>query len=345
MQTTISVIIPLYNAEKWLPRCLSSLSDQSFHDLEIILIDDGSSDGSGAICDNFVLDDHRAKVFHTPNRGVSEARQFGLEQASGKYLIYLDADDYIAPTMYEEMFHKASSTDADLVFCNWISIEGKYLFCDRLSINKWDSRNLLAKFLYNQPVYLPIVLFKRSLFEDFSVSFPCGRFNYGEDTIVMIDLLSKSIEYDKKLKIEHVPSYLYYYDKTINSDSLMKPAAKTLNQYQIQVWETIGSLIDKVNFGKYYYGRLVSYLFNAFWNNLYDIQEYEQFAHYYQPVLCFAPTNAKKLLALFLLSGKFNIAKRIKFISFPTILREKIVLQKRFNKALKTSHPQAKASY
>lgn len=334
MQPSISVLVPLYNAENWLPRCLSSLENQTFKDLEIILIDDGSTDNSGNICDSFAAKDKRVKVFHTPNRGVSEARQLGLEQASGLFLIYLDADDFIAPTMYEEMFNAAISAKADLVFCDWISIEGHNAYCDKLNINRWNAKNLLASFLYNQPVYLPIVLFRRSLFNDLSVSFPCGRLNYGEDTIVMIDLLAKSIQRNNNICIVRVPHNLYVYDKTINAGSLMKPAAKVLNQSQIHVWEKIGPLIDKAAFGKYYYGRLVSYLFNAYWNDLYDFDEYGQYAHYYRPICRFAPLNAKKIISLFLLSGRAGFAKRIKFISFPTILNEKIASKRRSNRII-----------
>ena len=334
MQPSISVIVPLYNAEKWLHRCLSSLESQTFKDLEILLIDDGSTDNSGSICDSFAAKDTRAKVFHTPNRGVSEARQLGLDQASGLFMIYLDADDFIAPTMYEEMFNAAITAKADLVFCDWISIEGPKAYCDNLNINKWCAKNLLARFLYDQPVYLPIVLFRRSLFHDLSVSFPCGRLNYGEDTIVMIDLLAKSIKQDDSIHIIHLPHNLYVYDKTINVGSLMKPTAKVLNQSQIRVWEMIGPLIDEDTFGKYYYGRLVSYLFNAYWNNLYSLDEYGHYAQYYLPIRRFAPWNAKKIISLFLLSGKLDFARRIRFISFPTILQEKIAIQKRSHRII-----------
>lgn len=332
MQPSISVIITLYNAEKWLPRCLSSLSRQSFQDLEIILIDDGSVDGSGVLCDTFAANEKRAKVFHTPNRGISEARQFGLEQATGDYLIYLDADDFISPTMYEELYHAANASNADLVFCDWISIEGTYAFEDSLPIKKWDAHTLLTNFLYNQPIFLWTVLFRRVLFDRLSVSFPKGRLNYGEDTIVMIELLANSLLYNSSLQIVHIPKNLYFYDKSINSGSLMKTPAKVLNQSQIRVWEIIGTLIDTQKYGRYYYGRFVSNLFGAFWNNLYAPCEYKQFSQYLKPALRFAPLNSKKVLVILLLSGKYRLARLLRIISFPSILLEKFTLAQRTKK-------------
>ncbi|MBR6868977.1 MAG: glycosyltransferase family 2 protein [Bacteroidales bacterium] len=339
MQPSISVIITLYNAERWLQRCLSSLSEQSFHNLEIILIDDGSVDGSGVLCDTFADNDKRAKVFHTPNQGISEARQFGLEQATGDYLIFLDADDYISPVMYEELYHAANTTNADLVFCDWISIEGAYAFSDSLPIKKWDAHTLLTKFLYNQPVFLWNVLIRRVLFDRLSVSFPKGRLNYGEDTIVMIEILANSLLSGYSLQIVHVPQNLYFYDKSINSDSLMKPPAKVMNQSQIRVWEIIGTVIDTQKYGRYYYGRFVSYLFGAFWNNLYDPSEYKQFSHYLKPVLRLAPFNSKKILVVLLLSGRFYLARLFRIISFPSIIREKIVLAQRSKKGKLIASP------
>lgn len=93
----ISVIVPVYNAEKYLSRCIDSILVQRFNDLELLLIDDGSKDGSGKICDEFAEKDKRVKVFHKVNGGVSSARNFGLEKSKGEYVTFVDADDYLLP--------------------------------------------------------------------------------------------------------------------------------------------------------------------------------------------------------------------------------------------------------
>ena len=96
----ISVIVPIYNTEKYLAKCLDSLINQTFQSLEIILIDDGSIDNSGKICDEYALNDDRIKVIHKENGGVSSARNAGLDLATGSYIAFVDPDDYIDPDMY-----------------------------------------------------------------------------------------------------------------------------------------------------------------------------------------------------------------------------------------------------
>lgn len=111
----ISIIVPVYNCEPYLEQCLRSLLDQSWADFEVLLINDGSQDRSGAICDEFAAIDVRIRVTHTPNGGVSAARNLALEQAQGEYVTFVDADDYVAPDFLERMVSHMAS--ADLVAC------------------------------------------------------------------------------------------------------------------------------------------------------------------------------------------------------------------------------------
>lgn len=117
---TISVIIPVYNAEKTISGTVQAVLEQSWSDLELILVNDGSRDGSGAICDRFAAEDGRVRVFHRENAGVSAARNFGLEQASCAYITFLDADDLV-PSDYLEILHQACE-NADISVCDVVSI-------------------------------------------------------------------------------------------------------------------------------------------------------------------------------------------------------------------------------
>ena len=103
----ISVIVPVYNAEPYLPRCLDSILEQTFTDFELLLIDDGSQDKGGAICDAYAQKDNRIHVFHQPNAGVSYARNTGLDHACGQYVVFVDSDDYVLPdylrSLYEDV--------------------------------------------------------------------------------------------------------------------------------------------------------------------------------------------------------------------------------------------------
>lgn len=115
---SISVIIPVYNCENELERCLLSVCGQTFSDIEILLINDGSSDQSGVICDSFAEKDPRIRVVHQKNSGVSAARNRGLDMASGTYIGFVDSDDYIEPNMYAHMYDKIRSSDSEIILCD-----------------------------------------------------------------------------------------------------------------------------------------------------------------------------------------------------------------------------------
>ena len=112
----ISVIVPVYNVEPYLRKCLESVLNQTYRDLEILIIDDGSTDNSGQICDEYKKDE-RVRVLHTENRGLSAARNLGLDEANGDWIGFVDSDDWIEPDMYEVLLRKAEETGADVVEC------------------------------------------------------------------------------------------------------------------------------------------------------------------------------------------------------------------------------------
>lgn len=114
-KNTISVIIPVYNVEKYLRRCIDSVISQTYHALEIILIDDGSTDGSGAICDEYAAKDSRIVCVHQPNGGVSKARNLGISIASGDFFHFLDSDDYIEPDTYEYLLSTMEKTGTEAI--------------------------------------------------------------------------------------------------------------------------------------------------------------------------------------------------------------------------------------
>ena len=117
----VSVIVPVYNAEKYLHRCVNSLLGQSYSNFELLLIDDGSPDNSSNICDHYALKDSRIRVFHKDNGGVASARQCGLDNAVGEYIIHCDPDDWVEGDMLWELYNKARDENADLVICDFYS--------------------------------------------------------------------------------------------------------------------------------------------------------------------------------------------------------------------------------
>lgn len=116
----ISIIVPVYNAEKYLRECVESILLQTLSDLELILVDDGSTDSSPALCDQYAARDTRVKVIHKPNGRAASARNAGLRAASGEYIAFVDADDWISPDMYEKMLQ----TGADVTLCDYVRFQG-----------------------------------------------------------------------------------------------------------------------------------------------------------------------------------------------------------------------------
>ena len=169
----VSVIIPVYRAEKFIHECIGSVLNQTHTDLELILVDDGSPDNSGAICDEYALKDNRIKVFHQQNGGVCAARNKGLDMATGDYILFLDSDDYMPKDALETLYNDATQNDADIaigrMFCNTESAE----FDNNLQV--WTGTEALIKASEDHPALYGCwsKLFKRELVED--VRFVEGR--------------------------------------------------------------------------------------------------------------------------------------------------------------------------
>ena len=177
----ISVIVPIYNVERYLEKCILSIQCQTYQNLEIILSDDGSTDHSGAICDHFAALDPRIHVIHKMNGGLSDARNAGIEAASGAYFMFIDSDDFIAPDTIEKLYDAAREHDCEIAVCNIVRIyddgttEPFYHPVDRLTVWTGQQRFETLK----QPSACN-KLFRAELFKE--VRFPKGKFY--EDTFV-----------------------------------------------------------------------------------------------------------------------------------------------------------------
>lgn len=147
----ISVIIPVYNVEKYLHRCLDSVIAQTYQNLEIICVDDGSIDESGRICDQYAVRDARIKVIHQENQGLSAARNRGLDAAEGEYIAFVDSDDYILEGMYKKMLDKLLDYSVDLCVCQW-----QYEFSDGRQVVK---RKNIAPTIYGRKTSLEFARF------------------------------------------------------------------------------------------------------------------------------------------------------------------------------------------
>lgn len=122
MEPKVSVIVPVYNIEKYLMECLESIAAQTLDNIQVLLIDDGSKDSSGQICKDFILSHPNFEYYHKENGGTASARNVGLLHARGEYIGFVDSDDWIEPNMFATMYHAAKETDADIVYCKMVGL-------------------------------------------------------------------------------------------------------------------------------------------------------------------------------------------------------------------------------
>ena len=194
----ISVIVPVYNAERYLHRCIDSILAQTFTDFEVLLIDDGSKDKSGEICDEYAKKDIRVKVFHKENGGVSSARQYGVDHAAGEFSIHIDPDDWINKEMLLEMYNKAISDNTDFVIADFFrdTISEKNVY-DRQTIQELESQSILRQILrYSIYGCLWNKLVRTNLYSKYKTHFIEG-INYGEDVLLLCQVLQHSFRISK----------------------------------------------------------------------------------------------------------------------------------------------------
>ena len=173
----ISIIVPVYNVEKYLEKCVESIINQTYKNLQIILVDDGSKDNSGKICDEFKLKDDRIEVIHKTNGGLSDARNAGLKIAKGDYIGFVDSDDYVEKDMFETFLSLIEKYNADISIVSYYEFEnGKFVEKDYTNeLIKMNSLEGLKQILIDKkiPNYSCNKLFKRNLFND--IKFPVGK--------------------------------------------------------------------------------------------------------------------------------------------------------------------------
>ena len=214
----VSIIVPVYNTEKYLNRCIDSILAQTFMDFELILVDDGSTDGSGAICDEYAQKDPRVVVIHQKNKGQAAARNRALDIAQGEYIGFVDSDDYIHPQMYEILLNQARIIHADISVCGYQSVsETKALMpVPNPGCRQWNGRDFLKHCLLNQVDKKPWVLwdkvFRRACFA--SLRMPEGRI-YEDNAVVykLIYAAERIADCDEKLYC-----YCFNENSTVNQN-------------------------------------------------------------------------------------------------------------------------------
>lgn len=216
---TISVIVPVYKVEKYLARCVDSILGQTFRDLEVLLVDDGSPDRCGALCDAYAGKDSRVRVLHKENGGLSDARNAGIDAARGEWLAFVDSDDYIDPDMYAFLYEAATREEACVATCGLYDqyanrhVErpagGYYRVTDAVeAVRIVLEAKITSVTVVNK-------LYRRELFE--GLRFRKGK--TAEDAFIMVDLLSRA----ERIVITNEPKYCYFHRENSITTSPFNP--------------------------------------------------------------------------------------------------------------------------
>lgn len=225
----VSVIVPVYNVEKYLEKCLESLVTQTLSDIEIITIDDGSIDESKKIIENYIEKyPEKIRYYYKENEGLSSARNYGIPYAHGEYIAFLDSDDYIEPTMYEEMYTVAKKENSDMVECDfiWEYPNKKVYDCGKIYNGKKEALEKARVVAWNK-------LIKREIIEKEKIEFPYG-------------LRYEDIEFFYKLlpnlnKISFVKKFFIHYVQRENS------IVNTQNNKTRDIFKVLDNVIDYYN--------------------------------------------------------------------------------------------------
>ena len=237
MDEKISVIVPVYNVEQYLERCVDSIINQTYKNLEIILVNDGSTDNSGQLCDELAKKDDRIRVVHKKNGGLSDARNVGIDEAEAELVGFIDSDDYIDEDMYEVLINNLKAANADLSMCGHYDVYNNVPESQVSDKKTWELSTQEAIKMVMEAKILSVTavnkLYKKSLFSE--LKFEIGKI--AEDAFIMIKLL------DKCNKIVATNEKKYYYVHRENSITTQKFSLKFLNV--IEAYEQNKEIIIK----------------------------------------------------------------------------------------------------
>lgn len=315
----ISVIIPVYNAEKSLCNIVETLLSQTFKDFEILLINDGSTDSTTAICDKYATkyndrsnSNHPIiRAFHKKNEGVAMARQLGIANANGEYSIHADADDWVEPTMLEEMYHKAKSEDADVVIADYFINENITAPATKEAVKKQEPSSVNANQVLMDILESRIFgalwnkMLKTELYQKYNAQFFFG-INYCEDVLIWAQILK-----NEEVKVTYLNKPYYHY--FINANSITHKINRKSYVIRYAFYIKLKTILPSKGFERAKRSTLLGILAEGFINNAITYKEAwkELITHNMRAALCETKSIRWRIGYLCLALGLFPIAKKI----------------------------------
>lgn len=311
-QPQISIIVPVYNAEKYLHRCLDSILAQTFTDFELILVDDGSPDNSGKICDEYALKDSRIKVIHKENGGVALARQCGIDNAIGEFTIHVDPDDWVETNMLEELYQKACKEDADFVICNYFLDTQKDSNIISQRPTEENPKAILNDLLFHKlHGSLCNKLIKLSCYKNSNITF-IENLNTSEDYLVCIKILKG------EPKIAYLDKAFYHYYQNPTSITHQRNY-KFYQMNKLLISELESFLGDEYNQVKAFHKAKIAQL--CIRSNILSSKEFiKEFKTQYKYIWPHIKDYKMKLLFLLSIHGCKNLAYSF-FIYYSKLIR------------------------
>ena len=236
LKPSVSIIVPVYSIEKYVSTCVKSIMTQTFSDYEVLLIDDGSTDNSGEICDRYASEDSRIQVIHKPNGGLTSARNAGLCAAKGEWIMHVDGDDWIEPTMVEQMLQKATHTGAEIVIGDL-----NFAFPDKKTVwhaVEWTENKTVSLNRYIQSGWNCLCgsMAKKSIYRKHKLFSP-AEITYCEDFHLMVRLCYFAS------RVVHLAKPLYNYRQ--RGDSIMHNLNKRMEHDEQWVYQDIISFFKE----------------------------------------------------------------------------------------------------
>lgn len=309
----ISIIVPIYNMEHLMRRCIDSLLAQTFTDYELLLIDDGSKDGSWSICQEYARKDARISIYHKENGGLSDARNYGLSKAIGKYTIFADPDDWVSPEGLDCLYATAEREQADMTMCDLYREDeySRHYVCQRPQ--SLQAEDVLKELFANIQGFTVNKLIRRDVYTRFGISYPKGIYGC-EDQYTMAAILL----HDIKIAYEPVAFYHYMY----NSASLTRHYDERTYEMDMRVLEMFRTLLD----GNPTQQLAVTYQENAvftraFWNgrDYYSSAAFQKrFAFFRNRVNSLEEMGVIKLCMAAACCGWYQLSVKLVFFLFET---------------------------